>query len=139
MATPSFCVDETMDTHTSTNDVVDSSLAESTLTIKPDTLKAPSTTAKPDEDFVLDKPTIDMLADKLKLWLENHAFMSQGYFAKKVLSRSQGTLSALLKWRGLPTSRPGHEVWYKIKSFLEDSKQQNALLAAHKQSKIHGE
>lgn len=139
---PSFCVDDGTDTHsveTVKNDVMTESLVPCSETTSHNPKPSVATVVVTMEDeFILDKPTIELLAERLKTWLENHSFVSQSFFARKILSRSQGTLSSLLKWRGLPTSRPGQEVWYKIKNFLEDSKQQRDLLMEHKLSKVQG-
>lgn len=71
---------------------------------------------------------INELAEKLKDWLQQHPFVSQATFARKILDRSQGTVSNLIRWKTVPISRFGEAVWLKIKHFLEDSNLQETLL-----------
>ena len=68
------------------------------------------------------------LADRLSQWLYRYPIISQARFSKHVLHRTQGTLSSLLKLRCMPISRAGHEVWHKIRDFLNEPSQQEALL-----------
>lgn len=78
------------------------------------------------------KEDIHNLADRLSHWLYCYPTISQARFSKHVLHRTQGTLSTLLKLRCVPISRAGYEVWHKIRSFLNDSAQQDVLLNQYK-------
>ena len=71
---------------------------------------------------------IHRLADHLSDWLYRYPIISQARFSKHILQRTQGTLSSLLKLRCLPISRAGHEVWLKIRDFLDDPSKQETLL-----------
>ena len=71
---------------------------------------------------------IQELSDRLKDWLNNHQYVSQTNFAKKILDRTQGTISHLLRWSALPCSKSGEGVWRKIEDFLENSEAQENLI-----------
>ena len=75
-----------------------------------------------------DQDTVSRLAEQLKDWLDNQTRVSQGMFAQRVLSRSQGTLSLLLTRKSAPISSSGEEVWRKIREFLHDECQQRDLI-----------
>lgn len=75
-----------------------------------------------------DQDTVSQLAEQLKDWLDNQTRVSQGMFAQRVLSRSQGTLSLLLTRKTPPISSTGEEVWRKIRDFLHDEQQQRDLV-----------
>lgn len=144
--TPSFCYDNTTTKEdqlpkTTTTDDINISNHDITRydVIKVETgVEFEESTTSSTLDVVLDKRMIDSLVNRLRMWFNKYPFIRQGFFAKNVLSRSQGTLSSLLKWRGIPTSKSGQEVWYKIYRFLEDSKQQQDLIAEHRQTKFRG-
>ena len=82
-----------------------------------------------DQNFYeINQQGVNTLANQLRNWLHKNPSISQVRFAKHVLDRTQGTLSQLLKLRYVPTSRAGEKVWFKIKDFLNDKKQQEILL-----------
>lgn len=81
-------------------------------------------TAKP----TLDHKEVSGLSNQLRDWLQRHPSVSQSAFAKKVLERSQGTMSNLLRWRTVPISKQGEGVWLKIKHFFENTELQEKLV-----------
>lgn len=75
------------------------------------------------------------VASKISKWLHSKG-VSQTFFAKTVLNRSQGSFSDYLTKapNELPTTH-GRAIWFTLSDFLNDPKRQVAVISEYKKGK----